>query len=193
MTRVQHPASILSDAACRSMNLGDAVRNDRFGYFAYGSCMNQASLATSLGCDVAPYFAGAATLDGYRLAFNYASVREPVCCANIEPAVQACVEGALYELPLGLLEALDVREGVSAGRYARCLVDVQIGHGARVVTRIAALTYRGVVTLSYEAAPSARYRELLERGLVDAGVSESYRIGTLAQMHMLRERMLEEE
>lgn len=171
------------------MTLEDLESQERFAYFAYGSCMNHASLAASLGCPVMPYFVGLARLSGYRLVFNYASVKEPVCCANIEPAAGSSVEGALYELPIGLLAALDIREGVTSGRYARCVVDVQPPQGATV----AALTFRGVVTLPYEAAPSARYRELLVRGLADAGVSESYRSETVARMHALRERVLEEE
>ncbi|WCM22543.1 gamma-glutamylcyclotransferase [Paraburkholderia bryophila] len=171
------------------MLLDDLLRQDRFAYFAYGSCMNQASLSISLDCAVAPYFVGAALLEGYRLAFNYPSVREPVCCANIEPAAHAVVEGALYELPLGLLDALDVREGVKAGRYARYLVNVRTAQGSTVP----ALTYRGAVTLPDEAAPSARYRELLVRGFEDAGVSRLYRTHTVAQLDSLRERVPEEE
>ena len=87
------------------MTPDDLLRDEPFAYFAYGSCMNLASLSTSLGCDAATYFAGAARLDGHRLAFNYASLNEPVCCANIEPAAGAIVAGALYRLPMRMLDA----------------------------------------------------------------------------------------
>jgi cation transport regulator ChaC len=171
------------------MTLDDLQERESFAYFAYGSCMNHASLAMSLGCSVTPYLVGAARLPGYRLAFNYASIKEPVCCANIEPAFDAAVEGALYELPVELLAALELREGVTSGRYARCLVNVQLQQGLMMP----ALTYSGIVTLSYEAAPSARYRELLLRGLADAGVSESYRSDLVVRMQSLCERRMFED
>ncbi|RXV73376.1 gamma-glutamylcyclotransferase [Burkholderia stabilis] len=166
------------------MTTDDLLRGEHFTYFAYGSCMNLASLSASLGCEAAAYFAGAARLDGHRLAFNYASLNEPVCCANIEPAAGAVVEGALYRLPMRMLDALERREGVHLGRYVRCAVDVSAPDGRRV----RALTYRGAVTLDCDAAPSARYRELLVRGLADAGVSTSYRDRTVAYISGLRDR-----
>ncbi|WP_175890641.1 gamma-glutamylcyclotransferase family protein [Burkholderia cepacia] len=166
------------------MTPDDLLRDESFTYFAYGSCMNLASLSTSLGCDAATYFAGAAQLDGHRLAFNYASLNEPVCCANIEPATGAIVEGALYRLPMRMLDALERREGVHLGRYVRYAVEV-LAPGGR---RVHALTYRGAVTLDCDAAPSARYRDLLVRGLADAGVSAAYRERTVAYMAGLRDR-----
>ncbi|MCA8000924.1 gamma-glutamylcyclotransferase family protein [Burkholderia metallica] len=166
------------------MTADDLLRGEHFTYFAYGSCMNVASLSASLGCDAAPYFAGAAQLDGHRLAFNYASLNEPVCCANIEPAADASVEGALYRLPMHMLDALERREGVHLGRYVRYAVEVREPGGSRMP----ALTYRGAVTLDCDAAPSARYRDLLIRGLADAGVSAAYRDRTVAYMAGLRER-----
>ncbi|ALX14571.1 hypothetical protein P350_23835 [Burkholderia cepacia JBK9] len=166
------------------MTTEDLLSGEHFAYFAYGSCMNLASLSTSLGCDAAAYFAGAARLDDHRLAFNYASLNEPVCCANIEPAAGAIVEGALYRLPMGMLAALERREGVHLGRYVRCAVEVSEQGGQRVH----ALTYRGAVTLDCDAAPSARYRDLLVRGLADAGVSTSYRDSTVAYIAGLRDR-----
>lgn len=174
-------AHAIADGA---MTADDLLRGDHFTYFAYGSCMNLASLSASLGRDAAPYFAGTAQLDGHRLAFNYASLNEPVCCANIEPAAGAIVEGALYRLPMSVLDALERREGVPLGRYVRCAVEVRVRGGLRVH----ALTYRGAVTLDRDAAPSARYRDLLVRGLADAGVSAAYRDRTLAYMAGLRDR-----
>ncbi|VWB26351.1 Putative gamma-glutamylcyclotransferase YkqA [Burkholderia lata] len=166
------------------MTADDLLHGEHFTYFAYGSCMNRASLSASLGCDATPYFEGAARLDGHRLAFNYASLNEPVCCANIEPAAGSIVEGALYRLPVRMLDALERREGVHLGRYVRCAVEVRESGGLRV----RALTYRGAVTLDCEAAPSARYRDLLVRGLTDAGVSAAYRDRTVAYMAGLRDR-----
>ncbi|MGS0896986.1 gamma-glutamylcyclotransferase family protein [Burkholderia stagnalis] len=166
------------------MTTDDLLSGEHFTYFAYGSCMNFASLSASIECDAQAYFAGSARLDGHRLAFNYASLREPVCCANIEPEAGASVEGALYRLPMRLLDTLERREGVPLGRYVRYAVEVAEPGGRRVH----ALTYRGAITLDQDAAPSARYRDLLVRGLADAGVSTSYRDHTVAYMAGLRER-----
>ena len=163
----------------------DVTRRQRVLYFAYGSCMNQASLSTSLECDVSRYFVGPAQLDGYRLTFNYPSMTAPTCCANIEPGTRLRVEGAMYEVPQELLERLDHREGVGSGRYARCTVEVLSTRAVAI-----ALCYRGIVTLPYEAAPSDRYREILTQGLVDACVSEPYRLRTIAHMASLPTRDL---
>ncbi|ACR32302.1 gamma-glutamylcyclotransferase family protein [Burkholderia glumae] len=171
------------------MRADDWLQGEYFTYFAYGSCMNLASLSASLGCDAAPYFVGAAQLDGHRLAFNYASLNEPVCCANIEPAPGASVEGALYRLPMPVLDALERREGVHLGRYLRCTVEVL----ARDGVRMRALTFRGAVTLDRDAAPSARYRDLLVAGMADAGVSAAYRDRTVAYLAGLPERPSERQ
>lgn len=140
-------------------------------YFAYGSCMNHASLSASIGCTVTSYFAGPAVLDDYRLAFNYGSVREPCCCANIEPAIGRAVHGALFRLPASLLGALDVREGVSAGRYVRQLVHVRNATS----DVLPAITYKATVTLRDEGAPSSRYRALFMQGLLDSDIPEDQR------------------
>lgn len=166
------------------MSADDLLRGEHFLYFAYGSCMNFASLSVSLGCEAALYFAGPARLDAHRLAFNYASLNEPVCCANIEPVAAATVEGALYRLPIGMLEALERREGVHLGRYGRCAVDIRV----RDERPVRVLTYRGLVTLDGDCAPSPRYRDVFVRGLEDAGVSTSYRDRTIAYLAGLRDR-----
>lgn len=138
-------------------------------YFAYGSCLNHASLSASLDLDVAPRFLGPAGLKGYRLSFSYASVTEAVCFATILPEAGARTEGGLFRLPTAVLPALDRREGVGSGRYARMPVTVETATGPQ-----AALTYHGLVTLPFEARPSDRYRALFELGLRDCRLPEPW-------------------
>ncbi|SFR32520.1 gamma-glutamylcyclotransferase family protein [Litoreibacter janthinus] len=156
---------------------------DRIYYFAYGSCMDQASLTRSLEIDVLDYFVGPARLSGFQLVFNYASVPENVCFANIEARPDQIAEGALFHLPVEALPALDKREGVSSSRYGRFMVKVELDGGV-----FEALSYHGLVTLPFEASPSPRYRGMLEQGLSDARVSQAYRSQTLAHIDSLPNR-----
>lgn len=157
--------------------------NNRIHYFAYGSCMDQTSLTHSLGVDVAGFFEGPAYLRGFQLTFNYASVTEAVCFANIVACPGQVVEGALFHLPISVLPALDKREGVSSSRYGRLNVGVE--QSGRVVE---ALSYHGLVTLPFEASPSPRYRGMLEQGMTDARVSGKYRASLVAHMDTLPNR-----
>ena len=152
-------------------------------YFAYGSCMDQASLSSSLGIDVSACFKGTAFLKGYKLTFNYASVTENVCFANIAIQPDQHVEGGLFHLPVDVLPQLDKREGVSSSRYGRYTVNVE--HDGN---EIEVLTYHGLVTLPFEASPSLRYINMLEQGLLDACVSQSYKSATLAHISRLPQR-----
>jgi len=163
---------------------GAHLSDDRVAYFAYGSCMNHASLAASLDYDVTSFFVGPAQLIDFALRFNYPSINAPTCCcANIEAEPGAVVEGALYDLPRELMDSVDRREGVSANRYSRTVVPVQFERAVKM-----AFCYRGSVTLPYEAAPSERYRELLTRGLLDSRVSEEYRLSVISKMASLPAR-----
>lgn len=86
-------------------------------YFAYGSNMNSARMAAR----GLVFSAGqAASLPGYRLAFNKQSHNRPtVAYANIVPALQARVEGVLYQLDSEKeLLKMDVFEGTPV-RYSR--------------------------------------------------------------------------
>jgi gamma-glutamylcyclotransferase (GGCT)/AIG2-like uncharacterized protein YtfP len=150
--------------------------------FAYGSCMNQKSLDNTLGCASHPYFVGSATLENHRLTFNYPSLNEPVCCANIIPMMGKSVQGAIYHLPAELLKKVDQREGVHLQRYKRQRVRVTLKNGQEII----ADTYFAQVTQPTEALPSPRYRQLLLEGAHDAGVTPDYKLNVirhLAQLH----------
>lgn len=138
-------------------------------YFAYGSCLNHASLSASLDLEVGPCFLGPAWLEGYKLSFSYASVTEAVCFATILREVGARTEGGLFRLPVTTLPALDRREGIGSGRYGRLQVTVETEAGPH-----SALSYHGLVTLPFEARPSERYRSLFEGGLRDCRLSKHW-------------------
>lgn len=152
--------------------------------FAYGSCMSQQSLTKTLGDDSRRYFVSSATLAHHRLCFNYTSLNEPVCCANISPTLGSTVQGALYRLPEQLMTLIDRREGVHLQRYKRQWVSVTQADGQPVI----AITYFARATQRSEAAPSERYRQLLVAGAQDAGVSYSYTINLLRHMAQLPDR-----
>lgn len=152
--------------------------------FTYGSCMNQQSFTATLGCDSRRYFLSVATLHQHCLRFNYPSLNEPVCCANITPAIGHAVQGALYRMPAALLALVDRREGVHLHRYKRQWVSVLLPDGQQVM----AMTYFARVIHGQEAAPSARYRQLLLDGAHDAGVTLDYKINLLQHMARLPAR-----
>ncbi len=159
--------------------------NNYFQLFAYGSCMNHGSLGKTLGCRVSEYFIGPAYLEHYKLVFDYASLNELVCCANIRPQNGHVVEGALFKLPIECLESIDRREGVFIKRYKRQLVRLSLHNGKTTF----GYTYIGLVTLNDEAAPSARYRELLLQGVCDSKVSYQYQVNLFEHIDSLPDRI----
>ncbi|MCC3720477.1 gamma-glutamylcyclotransferase [Rouxiella badensis] len=163
------------------------LKDEYFQLFAYGSCMNHESLSKTLLTDAKAYFIGPALLAHHRLIFNYSSLNEPVCCANIRPDYGHRVEGALYRLPTRFLDIIDAREGVPLGRYKRQRVGVTTLTEGQDTT---AFTYFGLVTLNDEAAPSIRYRDLLLQGLYDARVSSRYKLSLRQHLDSLPERLM---
>lgn len=156
-------------------------------FFAYGSCMNQQSLSRTIGSDSRVFFVAAATLPHHRLCFNYTSLNEPVCCANIVPELDHNVQGALYRIPTDLISNIDRREGVHLQRYQRQWVSVMPADGQECI----AVTYFAIVTQALEAAPSKRYQQLLVEGADDTGLSIAYKTDLLLHMAKLPARELE--
>ena len=85
-------------------------REDRFYYFAYGSCMCPVDLKRSLGESTHRYVIGPAVLQGYRLGFFRRSRRRNCGVLDIVPDGSASVQGVLYHLPWRLSAELDRRE-----------------------------------------------------------------------------------
>jgi len=136
---------------------GDWVEQKKWiPYFAYGSCMNQASFAD----DVPIYrVIGRAVLPNYRVAFTrWSSIRKGGV-ADILPSQGSDTEGILYLIPESLLEALDAREGVGFGAYRRIEVNTIVGD-----QKIKAISYEVVSKAEQEFAPSATYRDTILQG-----------------------------
>ena len=134
-------------------------------YFAYGS--NLASSEMELSCPD-HRFLGAARLDGFRLEFRRRSVRWGGGAADLVPAAGDSVWGALYELPDGALEALDLKEGAGFA-YRRVDVDVELAGEPR-----RAIAYEVERKEPREVAPTDDYLRLLVAGAAERGLPNEY-------------------
>jgi len=155
-----------------------------FYYFAYGSCMCPVDLKRSLGESTHSFVLGSAVLKGYRLGFNRKSVRRNCGVLDIVPDVNATVEGVLYRLPERFSHPLDHREEVPRGGYRRETIEVscqgRIYHNVR--------TYVVVEKLAEELAPNDWYFNVVLRGAITCGLSESYCWQLFNHMHQLQQR-----
>jgi cation transport regulator ChaC len=155
-----------------------------FYYFAYGSCMCPVDLKRSLGESTHTFVLGSAVLKGYRLGFNRKSARRNCGVLDIVPDVNATVEGVLYRLPERFSDPLDHREEVPRGGYRRETVEVscqgRIYHNVR--------TYVVVEKLAEELAPNDWYFNVVLRGAITCGLSESYCWQLFNHMHQLQQR-----
>ncbi|MFP4102355.1 gamma-glutamylcyclotransferase [Coleofasciculus sp.] len=155
-----------------------------FYYFAYGSCMCPVDLKRSLGENTHAFVLGSAVLKGYRLGFNRKSARRNCGVLDIVPDVNATVEGVLYRLPERFSDPLDHREEVPRGGYRRETVEVscqgRIYHNVR--------TYVVVEKLAKELAPNDWYFNVVLRGAITCGLSESYCWQLFNHMHQLQQR-----
>ncbi|MEW9031758.1 MAG: gamma-glutamylcyclotransferase family protein [Planifilum fimeticola] len=137
-------------------------------YFAYGSCMDEASFRSTVGGKNYEVM-GRAILPGYRLAFTLWSDKWQGGVADLLPSPKDEVEGVLYKLHPSAQDPLDRREGVPLGRYRRMEVEV-VWKGERV----RAMTYSVVHKAPAEMAPSPSYRRAILNG-VDRFLDPSYR------------------
>ncbi|MEQ8465112.1 gamma-glutamylcyclotransferase [Coleofasciculus sp. E1-EBD-02] len=155
-----------------------------FYYFAYGSCMCPVDLKRSLGESTHAFVLGSAVLKGYRLGFNRKSARRNCGVLDIVPDVNAMVEGVLYRLPERFSDPLDHREEVPRGGYRRETAEVscqgRIYHNVR--------TYVVVEKLAEELAPNDWYFNVVLRGAITCGLSESYCWQLFNHMHQLQQR-----
>ena len=159
-------------------------RESTFYYFAYGSCMCPVDLKRSLGENTHAFVIGPATLKGYRLGFYRKSMLRNCGVLDVVPDPAASVEGVLYRLPWRLSNALDEREEVPRGGYRHETVNVQ-SHG-RLYKNVR--TYVVVNKLSEELAPNDWYFNVVLRGAVTCGLTESYLWKLFDHMHQLQQR-----
>lgn len=155
-----------------------------FYYFAYGSCMCPVDLKRSLGENTHLYAIGPATLKGYRLGFYRKSMLRNCGVLDIVPDSASTVEGVLYRLPWRLSDALDEREEVPRGGYQHEIIEVYSGRNLYKNVR----TYVVVDKLAEELAPNDWYFNVVLRGAVTCGLSESYLWKLFDHMHQLQQR-----
>lgn len=154
-------------------------REDRFYYFAYGSCMCPVDLKRSLGESTHSYVIGPAVLEGYRLGFFRKSRRRNCGVLDVMPDASASVQGVLYHLPWYLSTELDRREE----GYKQELVEVICGGQRYSSTR----TYTVVSKLSQEIAPNDWYFSVVLRGAMTCGLPEQYCWQLFHHMHSLQQ------
>lgn len=156
-----------------------------FDYFAYGSCMNFDSLSRSLGINASDYFIGCGVVSEHKVLFNYLSVNEPTCCANLVAFEGGLAEGGLFRLPYALAPLLDAREGVAIGRYEKISICAKY-HGG-LLKKVISYTSKHVA--ENEWAPSPRYRDIIVQGLSDSGTTELYREEIAFRINSLPRRL----
>lgn len=141
-------------------------QDERFYYFAYGSCMCPVDLKRSLGESTHDYVVGPAVLHGYRLGFFRKSRRRNCGVLDVVPDASAAVQGVLYHLPWRLSAELDRREE----GYTQEMVTVVCGERHYSLTR----TYTVVSKLTQEIAPNDWYFSVVLRGAMTCGLPEQY-------------------
>jgi gamma-glutamylcyclotransferase (GGCT)/AIG2-like uncharacterized protein YtfP len=116
-------------------------------------------------------FIGAARLDGYRIAFSRRSQRTATGVADViaDPAPDACVWGALYELEEPDLQRLDRKEG-GKDAYTRQDVVVRTCDGRTHE----AVTYCVVNKEPSDIPPARAYLDRLLRGARQRSLPGAY-------------------
>jgi len=139
----------------------------KFLYFAFGS--NLYDQRIRLNCPSAERV-GPGKLVGYRLAFNYNSLRWRGHVATIEDSEGEHLWGCIWVICNTELAALDFQEGVHIGLYRPLQVDVTSLDGQTLSVR----TYQ--MTLPYEenARPSVVYKRVVATGARQSGLPQDY-------------------
>lgn len=140
-------------------------------YFAYGSNLHRGDWERF--CHERGFVPGGlrflrrAWLPDYEVSFRYRSRSRVAGALTLEPRVGTATPGALFEVDATTLEALDVKESVSEGRYKRAKLVALDERGEEY----ACLSY--VVTEAHHAAepvaPTAEYHRLVSEGLKKLG------------------------
>jgi cation transport regulator ChaC len=159
-------------------------KEQRFYYFAYGSCMCPVDLKRSLLENTHDYIVGTAILRGYRLGFYRRSPIRNCGVLDIVKDSSSYVEGVLYHLPWSLSDRLDEREEVPRNGYRQELVE--LSSGGKVFQNVR--TYVVVDKLKEELAPNDWYFNVVLRGAITCGLSEEYCWKLFNHMYQLQLR-----
>jgi cation transport regulator ChaC len=133
------------------------------------------------------FIVGTATLKGYRLGFYRRSQRRNCGVLDIVEDATRTVEGVLYCLPLKFSHRLDEREEVPRGGYRQHWVDVTCQGKTYQQVR----TYVVVNKLDRELAPNDWYFNVVLRGAVTCGISETYCWQLFEHMYQLQRQPLQ--
>jgi len=139
---------------------------DPIWYFAYGSNMNERLFRERRHMKWREARVG--RLHGYRLVFTVAGGMRPGMSApaNIVPAADGVVHGALYLLPLRKFARLDNSEGK---QYGYLWTDAEDSAG----NRLPVVTYK-VARPAPEGRPAVRYLNLIREAARERGLPAEY-------------------
>ncbi|MDY0407057.1 gamma-glutamylcyclotransferase [Virgibacillus sp. 179-BFC.A HS] len=155
------------------------LKNERFYYFAYGSCMDNVRFKAQDANQFFEKVIGRGMLDGYKLRYSMV-LTDGGRADMVEEG--GTVEGKLYEIDQAAIPYLYWREGVATGRYRPAIVPVRLDNGSIA----AALTFL-VVNKQAEVAPPAHYIEEILRGGKGC-CSDAYLSGLAADVRELRKK-----
>jgi gamma-glutamylcyclotransferase (GGCT)/AIG2-like uncharacterized protein YtfP len=141
-------------------------------YFAYGSNMDTATLGGRRG--VAWTRAGAAFLDGWRIAFDKPSMLGTgEGMATILRDAASSLWGVVYDISTEDLDHLELTEGVRIGHYERVEVPVRTSDGwpgAAIETAVTLASDHRDSSIR----PTTRYRDILVRGASEHGLPAAW-------------------
>lgn len=170
---------------------------EKFYYFAYGSCMCPVDLKRTLGENTHTYVIGPGKLKGYKIGFyNYLQKRN--CGAlDVVKDPNSTVEGVLYSLPLRLRDRLDERESVKFDSVKQVHYGdyrpetVEIYSQGKLYSKV--ITYVVVDKLFQELAPNDWYFNVVLRGAVTCGLSKEYCWKLFEHMYNLQHQKRQEK
>jgi gamma-glutamylcyclotransferase (GGCT)/AIG2-like uncharacterized protein YtfP len=142
------------------------LQNDRFTYFAYGSCMDDERFITSGVHEHFTTVVGCGIAKGYRLAFTRKTFDGGR--ADMVEDENEIVEGKVYDISKEVLPYLFRREGVLGEIYRPAFIDIEMnGHlQADVLTFL-------VIEKEEETPPPNHYAQEIIRG-AKGFVSDDY-------------------
>jgi len=151
-------------------------------YFAYGSNLNLEDLAKWCRKKGVPLIrfesSQRALLSGFKLVFDYYSMRRMGGVADIERSKDDAVEGVLYGTDETVMKILDCKEDASRA-YERIKVQVQLSDGT-VLNDVTTYIVRKGKKTGIFIPPKKEYLGIIVEGARKHGLSEKW-IKTLIQ------------
>lgn len=154
----RNKAELSKNATLMQSGMWDVAARKMQLYFAYGSCMSEASFSETVKS-----FSriGMAELKGYRVGFTKYSSKWGGGVADLLSVPGETMEGVLYLIPEAEAESLDVREGANLNppMYRRVGVTITVDG-----MQLPAFTYEVVAKSEQEISPSDDYMNTILDG-----------------------------